>query len=201
MGNFLDKFFGSKIEVDLVRIDLEARLCFHESRLDSRLANAISLQKDTLLKQDFAHYLQCVSLVMEGRYWAASQEISLLQEYISFHKRTLKEQLFFKLDVKAEADKDIPAFLLFPLVANALEMGYNSMENFPLKIKIRVFDAALQLEVTNRVNHHIVSQEHTARIDFFKSRLLVSYADVPTLIFNSNSHTFKANLHLPFSKQ
>ncbi|KGE13235.1 hypothetical protein [Sphingobacterium deserti] len=198
MGNFLDKIFGSKIEVDLVRIGLEAKLCFHESRLDSRLANAISLRQDALLQQDFAHYLQRVSLVKEDCYWLASQEIALLQEYISFYERILGDQLFFKFDVKAEADKDIPAFLLFPLVANALQEGYNAMEKFPLKIKIRVFDAALQLDVINHVNHHIVSQEHTSLIDLFKSRLLVSYADAPTLIFNSNSHTFKANLHLPW---
>ena len=196
MGNFLDKIFGSKIEVDLVRIDLEAKLCFHESRFDSRLANFISEQDDALLQQDFAHYLKRVSLVKEDRYWSASQEIELLQEYITFYKRIMADKLFFKFDVKTEADKEIPAFLLFPLVAHALEQGYNSMEKFPLKIKIRSFNTALQLEVINHVNPHITSQEHMPLIDHFKSRVFASYADTSTLLFNSNSHTFKANLHL-----
>ncbi|TDS11810.1 hypothetical protein [Sphingobacterium paludis] len=198
MGNFLDKIFGSKIEVDLVRIDLEAKLCFHESRLDSHLASAIFQQDDAQLKQDFAQYLARVSLVEEDQYWSASQEIALLQEYSTFYKRILGDKLFLKFDVKMEADKEIPVFFLFPLVLHALKEGYNSMEKFPLKIKVRTFATALQLEVINHVNPHITSQERMPLIDHFKSRVFTSYADRPTLLFNSNSHTFKANLHLPW---
>ena len=199
MGNFLEKIFGSKIEVDLVRINLEAKLCFHEARLDSFLSNAIFREdEDVLVKEDYTKYLQRVSVIPENCYWSLSKEIALLEEYIGFYRRVMKDKLFLKFDVKKEADKDIPAFLLFPLVTNALLDGYNSIEKFPLKIKIRVFQTALQLEVINHVNHHIVSQDHTIRIDRFKSRLFSCYADQPTLLFNSNSHTYKAYLQLPW---
>lgn len=196
MANFLDKIFASKIEVDLVRMDLESRLCFHESRVDSYLATQIAKKNDAELHALFLSYLQEVVLFAEDSELTVQGELDLLERYISLYQHLLGESLFVRLDFKNETEKSIPAFLLFPLIANALQQGYNSMAKFPLKIKIRAYERALQMEVTNHVNHHIVSQEQIALMDYYKNRLIVLYPDRHSLLFNSNSHTFKANLHI-----
>ncbi|MFD2965851.1 LytS family sensor histidine kinase [Sphingobacterium bambusae] len=197
MANFLDKIFGSKIEVDLLKIELEAKLSFHESRIDSHLANMVSERLDAAEQQSFLCYLRDVAAISEGQHVAASQELGLLQRYIAFYQQVMGDALFLRFDCQAESDRLLPAFVLFPLIHNALVHGYNSMEKFPLKIKIRIFEKALQVDVTNHVNHHIASQEDNSLIDRFKSRLVSLFGEQHQLLFNSNSHTFKSNLHIP----
>ncbi len=196
MANFLDKIFGSKIEVDLLKIELEAKLCFHESRIDSHLVSLVSERLDAEKQQAFLHYLRDVAAVSEGQDISASKEVNLLQRYIAFYQEVMGDALILRFDCQSESDRPLPAFVLFPLIRNALVHGYNSMEKFPLKIKIRLFDKALQLDVSNHVNHHIASQEDNPLIDRFKSRLISLYGEQQQLLFNSNSHTFKSNLHI-----
>lgn len=201
MANFLDKIFGSKIEVDLVKMELEAKLCFHESRVDSYLARRIFEQGDTELTQDFVNYMQAVLQLTEDNETPVQQELNLLERYMQLYQRLLGDQLSFRLDVKCEADIALPPLILFPLISNALQQGYNSIERFPLKIKVRVFAHMLQMEVSNHVNHHIASQEQTLLIDYYKNRLLCLFPDRHHLLFNSNSHTFKANLQIAWSEK
>ncbi|GHE44881.1 LytS family sensor histidine kinase [Sphingobacterium griseoflavum] len=196
MGSFLDSIFGSKIELDLVKIDLEAKLCFHESRADSHLANLVFTMLNKQRQQEFLQYMGQLSQLSEEEKIPVSREIELLRQYIGFYQDALDDQLYLQFDYQVELERDVPAFILFPLVRNAITNGYNSMQKFPVKIKIRVYEKAMLMEVSNHVNHHIASQENNPYVDHYKSRLISCYADKYDLLFNSNSHTFKSNLHI-----
>ncbi|WDF70358.1 hypothetical protein PQ465_08260 [Sphingobacterium oryzagri] len=196
MANFLDKIFGSKIEVDMVKTELEASLCFHESRVDSLLARLVEERDDDALRARFSSYLLAAVQLQESQEVSVQTEVGLLETYIQLYQAVRGDQLFVQIDCQLEVDKLLPAFMLFPLITNALQQGYNSMDKFPLKIKIRAFEHALHMEVSNHVNHHIASQAQTPLIDHYKNRLITLFPERHHLLLNSNSHTFKATLQL-----
>lgn len=201
MSAFLDRIFGSKVEVDLMQQQLEAELSLLGSKHDEHLAKAVfAAAERENIRERYLHYLEGVSAVADVERLPLADEIERLQTYMALYKTALADALHMHIDIKVEVEANIPAFLLFPLLRNAIQWGYNSMEEFPLKLRIRALGTKLNLELSNRVNHRIASQEATAVIQQFKSRLECLYGDSATLFFNSNSHTFKAVLHVELSQ-
>ncbi|WP_437918637.1 hypothetical protein [Sphingobacterium sp. LRF_L2] len=196
MGAFLDKIFGSKIEVDLVKIELEAELSFQECRMDRNLAQQISEQSEGQHSEGYDTFIRKLVLLEKEMYLPVKEEIRLLEEYIALYLKSANEYPFLRFDVKLAYEKTVPPLILFPLVLNALHLGYNRMEKYPLKIKIRSSEKSLFLEVSNRVNHHVSSQQDVAAISRYKNRLLFLFPDKHSLFFNSNSNLFKTNLQI-----
>jgi len=54
------------------------------------------------------------------------------------------------------------------MVQNGLVNGYNTMENYPLKVKLKAKDNHIVYEVSNRVNHHLTNQADNKFISKFE---------------------------------
>lgn len=183
---------GKRENEDFLRADLS----FYASRTDDRLAVAMTTEN-----QGYAffvkYFLSAVTIKPEAK-MSLAQQTSMLKDYIECYRHAFSETngLYVRLDVQQEGDPMLPAFILFPLVQNALRYGYNSIESFPLKVTIKFIANTLTVEVSNRVNHHIAAQQDSTEILNYKARLAVCYPDSHFLLFNSNSHIFKASLRI-----
>src|SRR5690606_5435224 len=187
MSSFLDKIFGSKIEVDLAKIGLEAELCFEQTRVDIALIQKIrESPRKNELTSDYMNFFFHLASLRKDHSIDYTEELSLLKDYLRLWEQSSTEPVFIRYEELDElvSAKKIPPLILLPLIANALQWGYNSMEKYPVKIKVKAFEQLLSMEISNRVNHHIASQEGTMAIDRYKQRLLEVFSDRFTLLFN-----------------
>lgn len=194
MGSFLDRVFGPKVEVDLVRAELESRLSFENSRLDKELLKAYVQKNRTA---DITVFLSAILTLSEDGTIHVTQEMELLQDYIDLIKEIKGEKFYMNVDVKSsETAWEIAPLILFPLVQNAVKYGYSSLEKYPIKVKVTISKSGVVLEVSNRINHYVENQGDSELIRFYKQRLQLLYPDKHDLLLNSNSNTFKATLFL-----
>src|SRR5690606_40615462 len=115
MTAFLDKIFGSKIEVDMAKAGLEAELSFLEARMDTHLAKRVLeggnspdiLTKYTaFLKEMFALDLHTV--------FSFGKELILLAAYFDFYQASEKKVLFFRFVPAFICTKMLPPSVSFP---------------------------------------------------------------------------------------
>ena len=194
MRSFFGKWIGKEgAEGPVVSAD-EAKLSFLAMRWDNNLAQQFFAQVNTTAVNDsFMAFLAQMSSLASDDLVSLTAEVKLLRHYLELYTAVQESEFHYKLEEKIEDDVMIPALLLFPLVKNAVQYGYTSMHERPLRIKISCIGNRLSLEVSNRVNHHLVSQADTELIAQFKKRLQYGYADQYNLFSNSNSATFKVN--------
>lgn len=195
MKNIFGRFFGSTPADNSGQERLfRADLSFYESRSDEYLVELMT--SDNKGFDRFKDYFLDAAKIKSGALVLLSKEVFLLNQYIECYKSALGKELNVRFDVRQEADWELPAFILFPLVQNAIQHGYNSMEDYPLKVNLKIFGSSLILEVSNHVNHYIDSQQAGPRIENYKARLTAHYPDKHFLLFNSNSRTFKSTLNI-----
>ncbi|MGO1242635.1 MAG: hypothetical protein ACTJHT_15410 [Sphingobacterium sp.] len=197
MKNLLSRLLRPALEDKIENEEfLRAELSFYTSRTDDNLVGEMNAEKQS--HAFFVKYLlNTLRISLEDKI-SLAQQTDMLKDYIECYRHAYSEQnqLYIRLNVEQEGDPMLPAFILFPLVQNALRYGYNSIESFPLKITIKIIANTLTMEVSNRVNHHIAAQQDSPEILNYKARLAVCYPDAHFLLFNSNSHTFKASLRI-----
>lgn len=196
MSSFISKLFSKPERVDDEKLKAQARLSFENSQFDRLLFLKIFSKKlNTANYESFV--CSCLQVTAEHKV-SVKEELEKLKAYIQLMDTYSDESFFYKLDIK-EADSlresmSIAPFILLPLIKNAFYRGYNSLEKFPVRIRINLSESSLKLEVSNRVNHNLVDQEDNEDICYFKARLQDLYLDKHTLIFNSNTNLFKATL-------
>lgn len=197
MSGLFDKILGNKPKVNGALLEAQALLSFENSQLDKPLlkellkSNRISEISSRLFLEEGLSILPQTCIPLE-------QELARFEQYLSLYKNVRKEGFFLQV-TKGEMETknlQIKPFVLFPLIQNAIQNGYTSMEKFPIRIKINLVASNLKLEVSNRVNHYLEAQGETDIISFYKSRLWVEYPDTHHLFINSNSNLFKATLLL-----
>lgn len=128
--------------------------------------------------------------------WSIAEEIDILRIYLEGYKSSFGNMTYtFVADDNADPGP-IKALVLLPIVQNACINGYNGMENYPVKVKVKVLGRTISLEVSNRVNHHLADQSDTDLMDQARARLDFSYFGRYNLFLNSNSNLFKATLLL-----
>lgn len=196
MKVFFQKFFQKEITVDQEKINDQARFSLENSQFDKELFLAVA--KSLHIKEDFQAYMISLLQIAKQDKIDLSTEINNLKTYLKFFEASSTSSFFYKIELKgfdnARGDIAIAPFILFPILKNALYGGYNTIERYPVRIRIQLMGDILKLEVSNRVNHHISNQEMTTEIRWFKARLEQLYPDKYTLLFNSNTSIFKANL-------
>ena len=197
MSKLIDRIFGNKVEIDIVRMELQARLSFQQSQTDTllllryvqadRLAELTNFQKDML----------AASL---NNPWLVAEELKLLKLYIDHVQAIAGDDFYLQFNTKVSDTVDrIEPLILFPLIQNAIKNGYASMSKFPVKIRISASEGGMLLEVSNRVNHYVENQGEDELITFYRDRLQLRYPDKHELFVNSNSQTFKATLFLKYA--
>jgi len=197
MTSFFSKWISKDGDDKIVVSRDEAQLSFLQMRWDNQLAKAFfDTDVSAELNTQFLDYQrQLTALEMDDSH-PVRAEISLLSTYLDLYSKLADNGFYYTLDTKVEIDHPIPALLIFPLVKNAVQHGYNSMAERPLRIKITSLGNRISVEVSNRVNHHLASQSDTEVMDQYKKRLQYRCADSFNLFSNSNSATFKVNFQL-----
>lgn len=194
MIGFVSKFFKNDSSQDNELLSLQAALGVEQITQDRVLILA-SIENQALAKIE--SYLAKSLTVDHSKEYDLREEIMLFQLYMDTYKSVLEESVNITSTIHIEnADITVFPFILFPLIQNALTHGYNSMKKYPIRVKLQVLGNKIRLEVSNRVNHYISSQEDTSIINLFKARLNLLYPDTHTLIINSNSNIFKSTLIL-----
>lgn len=194
MINFISKFFKNDYSQENELLRLQAEMGVEQVTLDRNLILA-AIEKQALAKIE--SYLTKSLTVDQSKEYEVIEEIMLLQLYMDTYMNVLEERVNITSAIhKENTDITVFPFILFPLIQNALTHGYNSMEKYPIRIKLRILGNKIRLEVSNRVNHYITNQEDTLIINLFKARLNLLYPDTHTLIINSNSNIFKSTLIL-----
>lgn len=129
--------------------------------------------------------------------WSIGAEVKLIQGFIELYSSLSESEIHYKVDFDMEdPEEKIPALILLPIIQNCVISGYNSMENFPLKLRLKVKAQHLSLEISNRVNHYLVNQADDTRIKSLESRLFKEFGKDYSLFINSNSNLFKITLLL-----
>lgn len=197
MSGFLDRVFGTKVEVDLIRTELESRLSYENSLLAKELLMPYVSTGRTGELTGFLASILAVPSAEDTH--DVTTEIKLFQEYIELIKKIKGNGFYMNLDVKnLETTCQIAPLILFPLVQNAVKNAYSSLEKYPIKVKVTGSETGIVLEVSNRVNHYVKNQGGDDIIRLYKQRLLMCYPDKHELLINSNSNTFKATLFLKY---
>lgn len=194
MVNFITNLFRRDNPKDFDLLRAEAELGIQHVIYDKYLIQSAIERKELLLIEE---YLKNAIKVDYEKKYELDKEIALLELYVDSYKNILKDNFYIKSSVyKEQVALFIHPFILFPLIQNAIQFGYNTMEKYPIRVNMRIVGDKIKLEVSNRVNHYISNQEDTLIIKHFKARLKLLYPEMHTLIINSNSNIFKSTLIL-----
>lgn len=177
----------------------ESKLSFLSSKFDAELIGEVFQNEDLSNenRHDFNDFLKQISFLKEDQVWDINSEIELLKQYIELYQSLKKEGLNVKLDYDiSDSSLKLPCLILFPMVENAIKNGYNSMENHPLKIKLKTTEHILTFEVSNRVNHYLLNQASDLGLTQFENRLIKEFSGKYEFLVNSNSNLFKMTLLL-----
>lgn len=175
----------------------DAELSFLNAQTERELSKLYYNQstENGILKSKYQEYQQEVLAISKNTKHSVDEESKLLSKFIDLYAGLSSSDHYHMVDIAIEdVEAIIPALLLFPIVQNAMINGYNSMQNFPMKLKLKVKAQQLSLEVSNRVNHYLSNQADDPRIKQLESRLFLEYADDYNLFINSNSNLFKITL-------
>jgi len=198
MTTFLKKLFAKEESVDVEKIQDQANFSFERCQLDKHLLSLVlSDPKSMDVYQD---YMATVLLYVANEPIALKYEVDQLLKYVDLYSTMHSDSLYSKIETdlvegESPAIKIYP-LLLFPLLRNAVMLGYNTIQKYPLRVRLKLRGTTLKMEVSNRVNHHLQNQEDNADMRWFKARLQLLYPDKYTLLFNSNSNLFKVTLLL-----
>ncbi|TJY63845.1 hypothetical protein FAZ19_16400 [Sphingobacterium alkalisoli] len=197
MSGFIDRIFGGKSEVDVAKARYASALSFERSQLDKCLLGDYLKKHPKIYCSSFNQFLQGNLMKAEDRLIPLSEELDCLKEYIELYKTIREAHFYVEYEFPIEvASLQIYPFMMFPMVQNAIQNGYNTMEKHPIKVRIKTIHEKVQMEVSNRINHHVVNQGNTHFVEFYKQRLFIHYPEDHELIMNSNSNKFKATVSI-----
>ncbi|MGV6944004.1 hypothetical protein [Sphingobacterium kyonggiense] len=178
-------------------LKLRSELSFKDIQFDVALFQLLTplFDEKPLLFKDWKDLQNKVLQAVEEKTWTIQDEIEFIESYVNLWKIAKSDELNTQLTIKGN-QKDIQLFPLITLgaIQNALQLGYNSMQEHPLKIRIQLSRSSLQLEVSNRVNHYLQNQADNIQFEYWKSRLEYRYPEKHQLFVNSNSNIFKSTL-------
>lgn len=195
MVNFLSNLFEKKDQIDVEKLTLASELSVQYALADTHLIRLATSQQKLALLQSYFVGVNAVDITQKID---LSAEIENLTNLIAAYQNLLGERFYLIIQNNCfdSGSLRIEPFILFPLIQNAIENGYNSLEKYPIRIKLHLVGNKIKLEVSNRVNHHIESQKNTSLISNFEARLKINYPDKYLLLMTSNTMLFKATLLL-----
>lgn len=192
----VEKYFRKETKIDRAGFKSEAQLSFENSQLDKFF---LSYHFNSGFKDEpgLKAFLGKALGYRIDETISFLEEVENLSKYISFAEEIIGTDIAcsFAPSILTGDIKIIP-FTLFPLIQNALHYGYHSNDKYPVRIRIRLIDSTVVLEVSNHVNPYIVSQAETEIVCWFRSRMAYQYPNQFDMFMNSNSNTFKATLRV-----
>ncbi|MGN0002166.1 MAG: hypothetical protein ACI35V_01910 [Sphingobacterium composti] len=195
MKNFISHLFSEKEKVDIEKLQLAADLSFHNAKNDPYLLSLAAEQQRLDVLQE---YFSCVKDIDSMHKILLNEEIINVQALISAYQILQGERINIRIqnNIPPHSEFKIEPFILFPIIQNAIQYGYNSLEKYPLRVKFNLVGNSLKFEVSNRVNHNIENQSSTSILINLGNRLRLKCPDNHTVLYNSNTMIFKVTLLL-----
>ena len=190
---FFRKFFDKTDKVDYSKLKLQSQISVQYAIADNYVISLAAQQRRLDILQN---YLRNVSEIDADQKIEILEEINNMEYLIEAYQSLVKENLFIKFqnNISDNISFLIQPFILFPIVQNALRYGYNTLEKYPVRIKLHLVNNTLKLEVSNRVNHNLENQAQNSIIENLKARLEIYYKEKYNLLINSNTNIFKVTL-------
>lgn len=127
-----------------------------------------------------------------------AEELSYIHAYIELEELRHYDKSFVSWETTVQNDnREIPPYLLSPLVENALKHGSYTAET-PIIIRLSCNDHQLSFEVINRIGNQKKDKLGGIGIDNLKNRLEILYPEKHTLHTTEKDGVFSAHLVIYF---
>ncbi|MFL9482903.1 sensor histidine kinase [Chitinophagaceae bacterium LWZ2-11] len=125
-----------------------------------------------------------------------SDELDYIQSYVELEQLRHEQEGFVILskDVN-ETDINIPPYILFPFVENALKHGIASPA-YPVEIELKANKKSLYFTVTNAIGNKKKDKPGGIGLDNVKKRLEIYYPNKHLLTIQNDQHNFTIHLQI-----
>lgn len=194
MSQFIKKFFSREQESFLLQ-EYGMQLSFRCVQFDERLTERITENGADRegIQKEYLDFLHEISTLKESKYISLQQEMELLKTYVHLYKASFPEVFIQDQYNTAVQGLKVPPLITLSIVQNALYYGNNTLEDYPLKIKVNNIRKRLLIDVVNKVNPHLADQRGTDIIQYLETRLDNHFGGEHTLIVNGNSNTYRSH--------
>lgn len=196
MSQFLKRFFSREQEQFLLN-EYSAELSFRYAQFDEKIGERLTqIPLKEEVGEQYLQFLQKLSGLKESKLFTLNEEIELLKDYVSLYKLAFPEVFVEETYTVETEDLKIPALITLSIVQNVFHHGYNTMPDFPVKIKVTNIRKRVLIDVVNKVNPRLTDQKNTEIMQCLEPRLYNHFEENYTLIINGNSNTYRTHLSL-----
>ena len=142
-------FLADKAQLEVLRYQLNPHFLFNA--LNSiRASIDEDKQRAKHLVTEFSEFLRYSLTSNEASNIPLREELSAIRNYLAIEKIRFEEKLDVRFEIEPQAeDYQLPSFLIYPLVENAIKYGMNQDAPMRLHISACVSNGKLHIEVAN----------------------------------------------------
>lgn len=144
---------------------------------------------------------QSVTAAPRG-WWSLEDEMKTIQAFIDVQHFRFADRLSVETEIDSKAlSKEVPCFLIQPLVENAIIHGMRQAGNTQVSLRVRLDQQALQVEVSNtgiplrQPLESLLSEDHA--LGNINKRLLLVGSEKLVYQFKNDRHRFSFSIALP----
>ena len=142
-------FLANKAQLEVLRYQLNPHFLFNA--LNSiRASIDEDKQRAKHLVTEFSEFLRYSLTSNEASNIPLREELAAIRNYLAIEKIRFEEKLDVRFEIEPQAeDYQLPSFLIYPLVENAIKYGMNQDAPMRLHISACVSNGKLHIEVAN----------------------------------------------------
>lgn len=192
-----------RAKLDALRYQINPHFLFNTlNSLRATLPPAADQSRDMVT--ELAEYLRSTLARPDGDFAALRTEIQWAEHYLSIEKKRFGDKLEASIFLDPSAGgRDIPVFLLQPLVENAIRHGFkNSKHGFRLEIRAALHGPRLVLEVANtgQWQERDFDSRKGLGLENIRQRLRLLYGENASLRLDARDGWVRAVIELPAGK-
>ncbi len=186
-----------RMELQMLRAQLDPHFLFNSL---NGIASEIPAHPEaaTEMVRELSDYLRYSLDHRKRAIGPLSEELEAMKAYLEIEKARFGERLTVSIDATTEARcRNVPSFLLQPLVENAIKHGLLRSRNpMDLRIAAGVSGDSLEIEVSNSGALHQGSSKEGIGLDTLRRRLELNYPRRHSFHLTARNGRVEANLHL-----
>lgn len=142
-------FLADKAQLEVLRYQLNPHFLFNA--LNSiRASIDEDKQRAKHLVTEFSEFLRYSLTTSDASNIPLREELAAIRNYLAIEKIRFEEKLDVRFEIEPQAeDYQLPGFLIYPLVENAIKYGMNQDAPMRLHISACVSNGKLHIEVAN----------------------------------------------------
>lgn len=188
---------AQRLELQLLRSQLDPHFLFNAL---NGIATVVQAESPTAssMARELADYLR---YSLDHRYDALvplTQEIEAMMAYLRIEQTRFSEELHVEITTDDEArSREVPCFLLLPLVENAVKHSFLASEPpWNVTMMAEYTDDLLVIEVTNPGTLKTEPSSSGVGLDILQRRLAIHYPDRHQIILTEEEGMVRARLEL-----